>query len=79
VWKCSPADFEERRYWDDYVKAYEDALTRCNTEVAPWHIIPANKKWYRNLAVSRIIVHALETAHMRFPPASFDVSKVTIP
>ena len=60
AWKLSPGDWKERRYWDDYMNAYEDAISRCSTDYAPWHIIPANKKWFRNLAVADAIVHALK-------------------
>jgi PPK2 family polyphosphate:nucleotide phosphotransferase len=66
-WKLSTADFAERKYWDDYVAAYEDALTRCSTEHAPWFVIPSNHKWFRNTAVSRIIVETLESFDMKFP------------
>lgn len=59
AWKLSAGDWRERRSWDEYVAAYEDALTECNTEHAPWHVIPANKKWFRNLAVARLLVDAL--------------------
>jgi len=58
-WKFSHADVEERRLWDDYQRAYEDALTRCNTPHAPWHIVPADRKWYRNLVVSRLLRETL--------------------
>jgi len=77
-WKLSEGDFSERDYWDDYLKAYEDALTRCSTPWAPWYVIPANKKWYRNLAVSEILVDALEDLRMKFPPPSLDVTKVRL-
>jgi len=77
-WKLSEADFTERDYWDDYIRAYEDALTRCSTPWAPWYVIPANKKWYRNLAVSQIIVETLEELNMKFPPPSLDISKVRL-
>jgi PPK2 family polyphosphate:nucleotide phosphotransferase len=77
-WKISPADLAERKRWGDYVEAYEDALSRCSTEEAPWFIIPANHKWFRNLAVSQIIVEALDAMDMKFPAASFDVSKVRL-
>lgn len=77
-WKISLADFQERKYWDDYTLAYEEALTRCSTAHAPWYIIPANKKWFRNLTVSHIIVETLEAMHMKFPPPSVDVSKLNI-
>jgi PPK2 family polyphosphate:nucleotide phosphotransferase len=75
-WKISEADFDERRYWDDYVAAYEAALTKCSTEHAPWFIIPSNKKWFRNLAVSHIIVETLEAMHMKFPKPTVDVRKL---
>jgi PPK2 family polyphosphate:nucleotide phosphotransferase len=75
-WKISEADFNERKYWDDYQKAYEAVLTRCSTPPAPWFIIPANKKWFRNLAVSHIIVETLEGMKMKLPPPSMDVKKI---
>ena len=77
-WKLSSADFAERDHWDDYLNAYEDALTRCSTPWAPWYVIPANKKWFRNLAVSQILVEALENLDMKFPPPSLDISKVRL-
>ena len=75
-WKISEADFAERKYWDDYVDAYEDALARCSTPWAPWYVIPADKKWYRNLAVSQIIVEALEEFNMKFPAPTMDLTKI---
>jgi polyphosphate kinase 2 (PPK2 family) len=75
-WKISQADFDERKFWDDYTVAYEDVLTKCNTPHAPWFIIPANKKWFRNLAVSHIIVETMEAMDMKFPPPSIDVKKL---
>lgn len=77
-WKISAADFAERKYWSDYTKAYEEAITRCSTKWAPWYIIPANRKWFRNLAVSEIIVETLEEMEMSFPRPSIDVSKIQI-
>lgn len=76
-WKLSPSDFEDRKLWDDYVPAYEDALGRCSTSDAPWFIVPADKKWFRNFAVSRILVETLEALDMQFPKPSFDVSRFT--
>jgi PPK2 family polyphosphate:nucleotide phosphotransferase len=73
-WKLSPADFAERKFWDEYVEAYEEALTKCNTDIAPWYIIPANHKWFRNLAVSRIILRTLEKFKMKYPKPAFDFS-----
>jgi PPK2 family polyphosphate:nucleotide phosphotransferase len=75
-WKLAPSDFEERKYWDDYGVAYEDALSRCSTEHAPWFIIPADHKWVRNLAVSHILVETLEALDMKFPAPSFDVARI---
>ncbi len=75
-WKISEADFDERKFWDDYTAAYQDALTKCSTPYAPWYIIPANKKWFRNLAVSHIIAEALEGLRMKFPAPSVDVKKL---
>jgi PPK2 family polyphosphate:nucleotide phosphotransferase len=75
-WKISEADFAERKFWDDYTAAYEAALAKCSTPHAPWFIIPANKKWFRNLAVSHIITETLEEMHMKFPPPTVDVKKL---
>jgi len=67
-WKLGPSDLEDRLLWDDYTKAYEDAITRCNTPEAPWHIVPANHKWYRNLVVARLVRQTLERLNPQFPP-----------
>jgi PPK2 family polyphosphate:nucleotide phosphotransferase len=77
-WKFSLADVEERNYWSAYRKAYEATLTRCSTKWAPWHIVPANHKWHRNLVVAETIVQALRELDMRYPPPSVDLSQVTI-
>ena len=77
-WKISPADFKERRLWGDYVKAYEAVLNRCNSSTAPWFVIPSNKKWFRNLAVSQIIVETLERMNPKFPKPAFDLSKIKV-
>jgi PPK2 family polyphosphate:nucleotide phosphotransferase len=75
-WKISEADFNERKFWDDYTEAYEDALDRCGTKIAPWFVIPANKKWFRNLAVSHIIVETLEEMKLKFPAPTIDLKKL---
>jgi len=75
-WKISDADFKERKLWDDYVEAYEAMLSRCSTKAAPWYIIPANKKWFRNLAVSQIILETLEQMNPKFPKPTVDLSKI---
>jgi PPK2 family polyphosphate:nucleotide phosphotransferase len=75
-WKISESDFAERQYWSSYQTAYEEALQRCSTENAPWFVIPANHKWFRNLAVSRIVVERLETLNMQFPPPRVDLDAI---
>jgi PPK2 family polyphosphate:nucleotide phosphotransferase len=75
AWKLAASDWREREYWDDYQKAYEDALSKCSTEHAPWHIIPANKKWFRNLAVADTIVRALRPYHEKWQDALNNLSQ----
>lgn len=77
-WKISEADFAERKFWDEYVAAYEDALTRCSTKLAPWFIVPANKKWFRNLAVSHIIAETMQAMNLKFPPPAIDIKKLNL-
>ncbi len=66
-WKFSINDLPERRFWKEYMKAYEDALNKTSTEWAPWYLIPANNKWFRDLMVSRVIVKVLEKMDLRYP------------
>jgi PPK2 family polyphosphate:nucleotide phosphotransferase len=68
LWKFNKGDLDERKLWDKYQLAYEDALTKCNTKRAPWHIIPSDRKWYRNLLVSQILRETLEKLDPQFPP-----------
>jgi PPK2 family polyphosphate:nucleotide phosphotransferase len=75
-WKISEADYAEREYWDDYVEAYEEVFARCSTDEAPWFIVPANHKWFRNLAVSQILVEALEKLHIAPPVPSVDLAEI---
>ncbi len=77
-WKFRRADLEERRYWDEYQAAYEDALTKCNTAYAPWYIVPADKKWHRNLIVSRILRQTLEQMNPQFPPPDEDLEGIEV-
>lgn len=77
-WKFRPADLAERGRWDDYIAAYEDALSECSTPIAPWHIIPANRKWYRNMIVAEIVDAALAEMDPQFPAVDFDPSAVVI-
>jgi len=78
-WKFSKNDIKERAFWDDYQAAFEDAINECSTEHAPWHVVPANKKWYRNLVVARTIADTLEAMDPRFPPAEDGLESVKIP
>jgi PPK2 family polyphosphate:nucleotide phosphotransferase len=75
-WKISEADYKERKYWDDYVAAYEEALARCSTEHAPWFVVPADHKWFRNLAVARILVEHLEGLKMGYPKPTVDLDRI---
>ena len=77
-WKFSLSDIQERRFWSEYMKAYEDALQNTSTESSPWYVIPANKKWFRDLLVSSIIVERLEELGMEYPKVSVDLRSVSI-
>jgi PPK2 family polyphosphate:nucleotide phosphotransferase len=72
-WKISEADYKERGFWDDYIAAYEEALCRCSTAHAPWFVIPADHKWFRNLAIARIVVEHLESLKMQYPKPTADL------
>ncbi len=78
-WKFAAGDLAIREKWDRYMEAYEDALARCNPKWAPWYIVPANKKWYRNLVVSSIIVETLEKLNLKYPDPEPGLDKVKIP
>jgi PPK2 family polyphosphate:nucleotide phosphotransferase len=67
-WKFSLGDLDDRKLWEDYVDAFEEALTRTSTGHAPWYVVPANRKWYRNLAVSSILIQTLESMDPQYPP-----------
>ena len=75
-WKISESDYEEREYWNDYQKAYEEAISECSTNHAPWYIIPSNHKWFRNLAVSQILVDTLESLNMKFPSPTVNIEDI---
>lgn len=75
-WKISEADYSERAYFPQYIKAYEEVLERTSTLHAPWFIIPSDHKWFRNLAVSRIVVEALESLHLGLPPTTVDLDDI---
>jgi PPK2 family polyphosphate:nucleotide phosphotransferase len=77
-WKFSLSDIQERRFWSKYMKAYEDALQKTSTDSSPWYVIPADKKWFRDLLVSSIIVERLDELGMEYPKASVDLKSVEI-
>jgi PPK2 family polyphosphate:nucleotide phosphotransferase len=77
-WKFNRGDLDERKLWDEYQQAYEDALTKCNTHHAPWHIIPADRKWYRNLVVSRILRETLEKLNPQFPAPATNLDGIVV-
>jgi PPK2 family polyphosphate:nucleotide phosphotransferase len=73
-WKYNPGDLDERALWPAYRDAYETAIERTNTDVAPWHVIPADKKWFRNLAIGQLLLDALRGLDLEWPAADFDVA-----
>ena len=78
-WKFSMGDLPVRENWDEYMVAYEAIMTNCNTEYAPWHIVPANRKWYRNLIITKAIVDALKDMDPKYPLPEPGLDNVTIP
>jgi PPK2 family polyphosphate:nucleotide phosphotransferase len=75
-WKISDADYTERPYWDAYTEAFEDALCRCSTEVAPWFVIPANRKWARNLVIADIVAATMRGLNMKYPEPEVDMDEI---
>jgi PPK2 family polyphosphate:nucleotide phosphotransferase len=72
-WKFSPGDIDDRLRWDAYMEAYAEALERCSSEGAPWHVVPADRKWYRNWAVTNLLIEALEAMALRWPEPDLDL------
>jgi polyphosphate kinase 2 (PPK2 family) len=77
-WKFNRGDLKERLLWDEYQAAYQDALIRCNSAHAPWHIIPSDRKWYRNFVVSRLLVNVLSDLDPQFPPPESNLDGVVV-
>ena len=73
-WKYNPGDVDERHRWPDYQAAYADALGRCSTESAPWFVVPADRRWYRDWAVAHLLRETLADLRLTYPPADFDVA-----
>jgi PPK2 family polyphosphate:nucleotide phosphotransferase len=74
-WKYNPADIDERAFWPAYQDAYRDALAACSTDLAPWYVVPADRKWYRDYAVARLLLETLEALRLSYPGPSYDVRK----
>lgn len=72
-WKYNPSDVDERAHWLDYQAAYSEALTRCSTDLAPWHVVPADRKWYRNWAISMILLETFASLGLRWPQTEVDL------
>ena len=77
-WKFRPGDLDDRKLWDEYIEAFDDAIERCNTKTAPWHVVPANKKWYRDIVVARALVEKLESLDLRYPPGDPEVQGLKV-
>lgn len=77
-WKFNPGDLKERALWNDYQNAYEEAINKTSTEYAPWYVIPANRKWYRNVIVARIALETLKGLDPKYPETKQDYSKIVI-
>jgi PPK2 family polyphosphate:nucleotide phosphotransferase len=77
-WKFNPGDLGERKLWKEYVRAYEDALERTSTAEAPWYVVPADKKWYRNWVIANVLVGALRELDMKSPEVDFDPGSIRI-
>lgn len=77
-WKFDPGDLAERKRWDDYQLAYEKAMEECSTDRAPWYVIPAEIRWYRDLLIARVLVKTLESMDLRFPQSTIDPQSIVI-
>jgi PPK2 family polyphosphate:nucleotide phosphotransferase len=73
-WKYNPADLDTRARWSDHTAAYEDAIERCSTDLAPWYVVPSGRKWYRNWAITNLLIEELDALGLRWPAADFDVA-----
>lgn len=77
-WKVNPDDLVDRKRWDEFMTAYEDVISKTSTSQAPWYVVPADRKWYRNLCVARIMLDTLSKLDMEFPPISWDPATIRI-
>jgi polyphosphate kinase 2 (PPK2 family) len=74
-WKFKPNDVDERAHWSEYRAAYEIALERCNTDSAPWYVVPSDRKWYRNWAVGHLVLEALKGMRLDWPQPDYDLEE----
>jgi PPK2 family polyphosphate:nucleotide phosphotransferase len=77
-WKVNPDDLKDRALWGEFMQVYEDVISRTSTPHAPWYVVPANRKWYRDLCVARIMVDTLKSLKMEFPPINWDPGKIKV-
>lgn len=77
-WKFSVEDLEKRKYWGDYMAAYQEMLQNCTTTYAPWYVIPANQKWYRNWAIAKVIVNKLKEMNPQYPAPEGNLAGITV-
>lgn len=77
-WKFEHGDVAERAHWEDYTKAYEQAISETSTDYAPWYIIPSDRKWYRNLVISQLLINTLEALDMRYPEPAVGIENIVI-
>jgi PPK2 family polyphosphate:nucleotide phosphotransferase len=77
-WKFHPDDLKDRALWNDFMSTYEDLLSKTSTEHAPWYVVPANRKWYRNLCVARIMVDTMKRLNMKLPKIDWDPAKIVV-
>ncbi|MFW6114267.1 MAG: PPK2 family polyphosphate kinase [bacterium] len=78
-WKFNRNDLTERRYWDDYMRAYENVFSRCSTERAPWYIVPSERRWYRDIVIMQTLVEHLRALNLKMPQPDIDLESITIP
>ena len=75
-WKISESDYEEREFWPEYMRAYEDAISETSTKYAPWYVVPSNHKWFRNLVISKIVIEKFRALKMEYPQPQVDIDKI---
>ena len=78
LWNFRKGDLEERKLWPEYIQAYEDMLAKTSTRIAPWYVIPSNRKWYRNLVIGSILVETLKNLNMRYPDPEEELNDIVI-